>query len=722
MDQAVSTILPRFAVADAGLWVAWFAAVAWLPGLTIVRLAGWRAAYGYERWTLTAVVGILWASWTYYLLSLIGGQPWHLVLAVVPAVGDLGVRLVLWLRGRSGLVQPVAAPSRTSDRWFEILGLVLVAGFAVHYVVRVSAAIVPDASGVRLYGALYSDKLTNMSPCAALMRGVPPANLRMSGQVFPYHYFPHLLVAAASRATGVDYTSGFWFYAAVLGIAINGLAVLAFSRHALGSPGLGLVGLVYFGLTQFGPETRPLDLSIAMLLLGLVGLDRFRREGRRRWAALAVVLFASMPLYEAFHAQALLGGLAVWWLAGAVARIRKRIGDEELLFRTAVAGTTLLAALGATRALTLGAKVVSPAKVVFKNSYRESYRNEWLNAVRDAGDRPNWARTLLRWKRAKDPGPAGESELPAELRPSMLQRIAGEVVYDGGFVIYVVLRFLNAGVLGLVALLLAWRAQPAGWRTTEAIVACVAVVGFVLPAVVTWGHLDDGRWWETPNLYRFTHGAYLLLLVLGPGAFVAGRIPWRRVRWWPVLGLAAWQLYALAVAALQTPDSFHHVSTDRLAALEYLRREVPADEIVIHPWIDDLIRDRHAADRIAWTYKRHFTLGSNLAGQQMYYEGREDHLFIGGFIAPEEVAVRRRLRLKFYEAPDAATLREVLDQAGVTWVVADADHPAPSEVRQQWHLEFQRGPVRVYHTRPRRPPHVVYPALPRFPDDLVPAP
>jgi hypothetical protein len=123
---------------------------------------------------------------------------------------------------------------------------------------------------------------------------------------------------------------------------------------------------------------------------------------------------------------------------------------------------------------------------------------------------------------------------------------------------------------------------------------------------------------------------------------------------------------------------------------------VPGAEIVIHPWIDDLIRDSWAPQRVAWVYKRHFTLGSNLAGVQMFYEGREDHLFIGGFIAPDEVLQRRRLRQKFYESPDAATLRTVVEQGGVTWVVADREHPARALIERGWTLAFQRDDVRIY--------------------------
>lgn len=746
MDQALS-ILPRVAATDTLLWLAWLVVVAFLPGMAIRRAAGIQPPDRCEQWCLTAILGLLWASWTYWLLALAGLQPWHFLLAILPGLGLLVYWLLAWHFGwdktasattleelRATKTAPDTfseqAQARTTvpDTFFWV-GLVLVAVFVVGYVVRVRAAIAPDAEGVRLYGALYSDKLTNMSPCVALMHGVPPVHLRMSGQPFPYHYFPHLLVAAASRATGVDYTSGFWFYAAALGIAIGGLAVLAFVRYTCReTPGtsagarLACLGLLYFGLTQFGTEARPLDLSIPMLLLGLVALDRSRTAGRWPWAPLAVLLFGSMPLYEVFQGQAVAVGLIVWWLASGVAALWRRIDRGELFFRTMIAGASLLVAMTATQALTRGAHVVSPARLVFTNSYRESYRDEWLNAVREAGDRPTWTRTVLQWKRGENPGPAGKRELPPELRPHLAQRIAGELIYDAGFVGYVVLRFLNVGLLGLVALVLAWRVRPASWGHLEAISAAVALVGYSLPSVVTWGHMAEGRWWGTPNLYRFPHCACLLLMLLGMGALARGLSQWRRLRWSIPLALAGWQLYLLVVAAFQSPTSFHHVSHERLAALEFLRREVPFGQVVIHPWVDDLIRDRDAPDRVAWVYKRHFTLGSNLAGQQMYYEGREDHLFIGGFIAPEEVLQRRRLRQKFYESPNAATLRAVLDLGGVNWVVADAEHPAPTEVQEEWTLAFQQGQTRVYRGNQRPQPTAVYPAIPMFPNSLIPAP
>ena len=178
--------------------------------------------------------------------------------------------------------------SRPAEKWTSPLAIVLVAVLVVVHLAQVASLVEFDATGVRLYGAMFSDKMTNMSPCAALIEGVPPAALRMSGYVFPSHYFPHLFVAASHRAVGVDYVDGFWFHAAALGIVIQSLAVLAFCRRLLRSGWLACTGLVLFALTRFTTETKPLDLSFALLLLGIIAIDRHACAGRRRWAAVAI--------------------------------------------------------------------------------------------------------------------------------------------------------------------------------------------------------------------------------------------------------------------------------------------------------------------------------------------------------------------------------------------------------------------------------------------------
>jgi hypothetical protein len=174
---------------------------------------------------------------------------------------------------------------------------------------------------------------------------------------------------------------------------------------------------------------------------------------------------------------------------------------------------------------------------------------------------------------------------------------------------------------------------------------------------------------------------------------------WRRPVSWLLLGLLGWQVVVLGLAATARDSSFHHVPNDRLQALAFLRREVPVGQIVIHPWIDDLIRSDASADKVDWVYKRHFTLGSNLAGQQMWYEGREDHLFIGGYIPADEVYRRSRLRRKFYQTPDRETVEAITGRDGAAWVVADAEHSAPAEIAHTWPVVFGNSTVRIYQAK-----------------------
>jgi hypothetical protein len=182
-------------------------------------------------------------------------------------------------------------------------------------------------------------------------------------------------------------------------------------------------------------------------------------------------------------------------------------------------------------------------------------------------------------------------------------------------------------------------------------------------------------------------------------AHLGARRQWRAVRWWIPLALAGWQVWLLAAAELGPTTRYHHVDADRLAVLLFLRTHVPPGEVVLHPWVHDLIRDARRPGEVAWVYKRHFTLGSNLAGCQMFYEGREDHLFINGFVTADEVLLRRRLRDAFYAEPTPEVVRRVVE-GGIRWVVSDVGNPAPPEIRGAWPLVYASGPVRVFHRLP----------------------
>ena len=113
----------------------------------------------------------------------------------------------------------------------------------------------------------------------------------------------------------------------------------------------------------------------------------------------------------------------------------------------------------------------------------------------------------------------------------------------------------------------------------------------------------------------------------------------------------------------------------------------------------DLVRDARRPEDVDWVYKRHFTLGSNLAGRQMFYEGREDHLFINGAVTAGEVLARRHLRETFYTRPTPEVIRRVVDSGGVAWVVSDDANPVGPEIRSRWRLAYATDTVRIYRRR-----------------------
>jgi len=715
-------VVPDFALGDLVRFVGWFLVAVVLPGHAIRQGVGLRPADFFERWALACVFGVLATSFLYFFLAMAGLQGLHGPLVLLMA-GLAGLCVVYEVRGRRRRLNGQRAARRLFRRLGPagVAGLVVVAVLAVGHVVRVASLVEWDASGVRLYGAFFSDKMTNMSPCAALMEGVPPAALRISGYVFPSHYFPHLFVAAADRAVGVDYVDGFWFHAAALGVVIRSLAVLAFCRRFLPSAWPACAALVLFGLTRFTPDDKPLDLSFALLLLAILAVDRYACAGRRRWGVLAVCLLAAMPLYEVFTAAAALGGLVVWSIVPALGMLRRRRAAgrpagaapgppgakappiacaswlRETARRLPISLLACLGALLAVRLLYVGAQIESRPEPIARNSYLDSYKHEWRDLLRDAeGEHPVLA-TLYRWKRGKAPEAAPGDSGAAARRPGFLQQAVGEIVYNAGFVAYFLVRFVNLGLFGVVALVVALRRGARGSPTAWAAIAAICAFGFAVPCVVTWGHTAEDRWYETPNIYRLAGCGYLLLLLVGLPILLEAIRRWHRPRWWIPLALAGWQLWLLAGAQVLPATQYHHVDLDRLGALRFLRTEVPWGEVVLHPWVHDLVRDARRPDEVAWVYKRHFTLGSNLAGCQMFYEGREDHLFINGFVTGEEVFARRRLRDAFYAEPTPEVIRRVVDEGRVRWVVCDDENPAPAEIRSTWQLVHTSGAVRVYH-------------------------
>ncbi|MHB8897504.1 MAG: hypothetical protein ACYC6Y_02015 [Thermoguttaceae bacterium] len=679
----LSLVTPDYSLGEAAWFFVVLLVAVLLPGHALRRQLALPGGSLWWRWALAGVLGVLWTSGLYLALAAWHAQSWHTTLSPFPWLVHL---LCVRRRWRTGLRRAARLRLLRAGAARPILaGLLLAATLAAGYFLQTAALVRHDATGLRLYGAFYSDKLTNMSPCAALRQGVPPAALRISGYVFPSHYFPHLFAAAFDVGAGIDYLDGFWFYVAAFGVFVHALAVLAFSRRLLGSPWLACLALGLYGLWRFVPQDKTLDLSFPLLMLAIVSLDLHRCSHRRRWLVLAVALVAAMPCYEVFTCAAALGGFVVW------AAVSLATTPAQAAVRWAVAIAACLGAVLAVRMLYLGAELETSPELKFKNVYRESYRHEWRDRLLQP-DPPEWIARIYAWKRGK---PVSEvSDLAGDREPGFLQRLAGEVVYNAGFVAYFLLRFVNLALFGLVALVARHREKR--WTPAAALIASIAAVGFAVPCAVVWGHTADGQWWETPNIYRLTTCAWMLLTLVGVGTLVRAVCQFRRSAWWLPLALAAWQVWGTAVAYVQPATSFHHVPRQRLEALAFLRTHVPPGQVVLHPWIDDLIRNDAQPGQVPWVYKRHFTLGSNLAGCQMFYEGREDHLFINGFVTAEEVYRRRRLRDRFYRDPDDATVRDTLDGGNVRWVVADGDSPPPRIVADSWRLRFRSGNVRVY--------------------------
>ena len=679
----LSLVTPDYSLAEAAWFFAVLLVAVLFPGHALRRQLGLTSGDLWHRWALAAVLGVLWTSLLYFALAACRQQFCHLYLSPLPWL----VQLIRARHSRPICAQRTFAIARLFKPSCRpiLVGLVLAAALASGYFVRTAALVQHDATGLRLYGAFYSDKMTNMSPCAALRHDVPPAALRISGYAFPSHYFPHLFVAAFDVGAGIDYLDGFWFYAATFGVFVRSLAVLAFTRRLLRSPWLACLALLVFGLARFSPQDKTLDLSFALLLLAIHSLDLYRCSQRRRWLVLCVALISAMPFYEVFTAAAALGGLVIWAI---VSLIKSR---DETVLRSAVAIAACIGAVLAVRMLYFGAELASPPELRFKNVYRESYKHEWRDRLREP-DPPSWMAHLYAWKRGK---PVSEvADLPGDEEPGPIQRIAGEIVYNVGFAGYFILRWVNMALFGVIALVVWYREKR--WDSAKALIAAVVVVGFAVPCVVVWGHTADGQWWETPNIYRLTTCAWMLLVLLGMGTLVQASRQFQRPRWWLPLAIAAWQVWIVSAACFERPTSFHHVPNDRLATLAFLRTEVPTGEVVLHPWVHDLIRNDTHPGEVAWVYKRHFTLASNLAGCQMFYEGREDHLFINGFVTAEEVDRRRRLRDRFYESPDDEAVRQVVEDGQVRWIVGDTESPAPDRVVASWQLRFERGNVMVY--------------------------
>jgi hypothetical protein len=740
-----SLLVPHLDPADALRFLAFVLWVVVLPGHALRQLAGLRIAGRTERWAWTLCLGILWSSGVFYSLQKLGRPGWHLPLALAPLL----VNLLLYGRPRR-LVRTVlhSTGSRTREslgrgsrtitdslntfaggsnlammlvraRWHltrgwttaQFLGLALLASFVVLHLVRISSLVEYDSVGLRLYGELHGDKFNLMSQCAAVEQGLPPHNLRYAQHSFPYHFFPHLFVASCKLATGVDYIHGFLFYATALGIVAQGLAILGFCRRIFHSHRAGLLFLFVYGLFRFGPDAKPLDLTFAFLLLGLMAIDRLAVAGRWRWAACASLLLGAMPCYEALHALTTYAGLGLWWIVGwwplikVVITRRGPVSGEawrQLRLRTLIVGPTCVASLLAAQLLASGELVISPAKFVWSNTYRKEFTHEWREWLKASPEDHPVARTIYQWKRNEPAVPRGmTAEQVGVTRPAAWQRIGAELVFSLLFIGYFLLQYLGVGVFGCQALYRSYRAKTT-WRAPQSVMACIALAGFAIPAMLNWGHFADDQWWWSPNLCRLNGFALLVLLAAGAATMVEALRSFRRPRLWLPLGIAAWALCVGVMEWTNSSHAYYLLEHDRLVALAYLRHAVPYGQIVLHPWEHYEIRDARQQGKVITLHKRQFSLGSALAGQQMFYEGPEHHQFGSTFLTADEVFHRSRSRRAFFDTSSfdtsarLAVIADIFQQADVRWIVADVEHPAPAEIDRDWPLVYSNATVRIY--------------------------
>lgn len=717
----IARLVPVFSLGDALRFAGHAVFCVFFVGTALRRLLRLAPRYRVERAALSGLLGLLvycFGLWCLFALT----HRRSVVQMGVTVLDTVGIILgAMWVfrngspakSSRAKGSPAKGSTQRPSLAGGELFGYLLIALLIVCYLGRTETLFDFDGQRLRLYGAAFTDKTTNLMSCYALEHDVPPDCLRFAGRKFPSHYFPHLytsVVQPSSRADGNNTMANFWFYVPTLGIMLNGLAILAFGRRVLKSYAAGCFGLVIYGLTFVSPELKPLDVTPALALTAIMALDRFRRTGSTRWAAVAVLFVGAMPCFETFHAALMVAALGLWggveFVAAAFARRRNSTNRSTKLPWSALVVPALagLAAIGSLKMLYLGERAVAPPRVAVDSVFGDSYRNTWEARARDDDSLGHTLATLDRWKRKPKTAEAkpNESKSAEPAAPvAWYKHAAAKVIYTVGVPVYVFCRFVHIASFGVVHL---WRRRRTGrLRSSELVVAAAALIGFTVPWLVDVGITADGKWWSSPNLYRPTEFGSLLLALLGCGVvleFAATIAAWRRPATWFLAAIAGYWLVTTASPHFAQATTYLEVPADQLKALAYLRKNTLYEAITVHPWSDCEIRDSARGDQVAFVYKRHYTLGSNLAGRTMYYEGREDYTFSNGFIEPEEVYRRSRARKKFYSEPDAATIAAVLDFVtsdgrSVDYIVEDAGLPAPEVVRTSWPIVFRSGQVTI---------------------------
>lgn len=571
---------------------------------------------------------------------------------------------------------------RRTAPW-EVAGYALVFGLAIYYLLRTVPLFDLDAERLRLYGAAHSDKLTSMMPCAGLVDDVPPDNLRFAGYKFLSHYFPHLAAAALEETFGITYHNAYWFYLPVLGIAVNGLAVLGFARRVLKSYRLGCVAVLLYGLWQVTALLKPLDITPALALSALTACDLFVSSRRRRWGVAVVLFVGAAACYEVFHAATLVAALGLWGACGLANDLRRR---RPLRPELAALPVATAAALWCSLQLMQFGYPPSPTKVALNNTFGDSYRHTWLDRAKADDPAGRALATLYAWNRNR-PSP---TSIEGSARPAWYQRVVGRAAYGLGLPLYVYARFGLGATFGAAYL---WRRRKSGLRPSEAIVAAAACVGFAAPSLVDVGVSGGGQWWSSPNLYRVTEFGVWLTSLVGVGLLVDTFAAFYRPRSWPGLVVAVAALYG-ALDEHAPAATYLDVPREQIETIAFLRDRAAYDDVILHPWFDCSIRNT-ADGSEAYLQKRFYMLVSELAGRRCYCEGREEYLYWNGAIPHDEIERRQRLRREFYTSPSREEVDEVVGVGKVNWVVVDTEHPPPPSIASDWPVSFQGGGVRV---------------------------
>jgi hypothetical protein len=704
------------AIAPGVLSRAWQLALGWPIGLTLEILA----------FSLTAEVG---------LRDLFFAYP---VLVAVPAA------IVLRRRVRRRAFADEAPPPLFSPgcRW-ALAGLSLLA-FA--YVGVAYFTITPLPGSVA--GVVYPDDTTfHISVAASALHDWPPANIRVAGEPFSYHYFSNLHMAAIAQVTGIElstivfrlyplpWTALLVLVSAVLGRLIGG-------RPWAGPLTVALVLLVreidlslldFFPFAGFGmyhlwsSPSQLLGMVLfipALVVLGCLLEPRLadRAPGlsiRRRdlWVVLALLLVGAAGA-KSVILPVLIGGLLVYllWTRLGAARIDATAVAALGLCAVLFVVSYLLLYRGSSQGLGL-----DPPGTLTQMPPLERIHAEWPGG--SAADAAFWALAVpagtalyfgapllglvlwLRRRRISSLEPAAIlsiSLLLAGAVPFFLLRDEfREQTYFTLFGLIAVLPFAAIGLIEFFETRLQGQ-RRAEWRLASIAAAWVAAT--VPIALLADRLVGEGHYLQA-DLAAYAPAAAAIAALALAAALSGGR--------WRSLFASSAVLAVLLTAALDTPldliprtvrqleagEPLYASSTAGLRprehdAMEWIRDHLPADAVLA------VSNDRTPSTRglgpsdddyPAFTEHRTFREGwkftsrANEIGQIEVQLGRKDPF-------PE----RTRLENAVYSRADREALRTMVEQYGVTHiVVSKKDGPVSPRVYPLGRLIYLNGAVDV---------------------------